>query len=436
MVRRLRSLFTMVRELPPGRSEGSPAGGKRRARIRGPQKPSVLEAGALAVEHADSLILGAVKDIHGSIAGRVFKVVDTVVPPAVVPHKVHDGISGVVYGSIGLGLKGAARALREADRRGLSDLIEHDLEAHPLGRFGLSTLNGMIGDKLATGGSTLAIEMGLRANGQDVPCSPEGIAEHHPHATDAIVVFIHGLMETDEVWNRRSRPRREDGSTVASYGARLAVEQGWSPVYVRANTGLPIGESGVALSSLLARLVEAWPTEVRRIALVGHSMGGLIARAACAVHTPEDQDWKPLVSDIVTLGTPHLGSPVERSIARGVALANKVPELRPFARILEQRSQGVLDLHEGSPEDVAQVPQARYHLVAATLSKSPTSPASQTVGDLLVPYDSAVGRARNGDLLFPHASVLHVPKADHFDLLNHELVHARMLGWLAHRTRA
>ena len=395
----------------------------------------MLEAGALAVEHADTLLLGAVKDIHTSVAGRLFGVVDKVVAPAVLPHKVHDGVAGAVYGSLGLGFRGAARALREADRRGLSEVIEHDLEAHPVGRFTIATLNGMIGDRLAAEGSSLAIEMGLRANGTDVPCSPEGIAEHHPHPTDAIVVFLHGLMESDEVWNRRSRPKRVDRTTAPSYGARLASEEGWSPVYVRVNTGLPITESGVALSSLLSRLVDAWPTEVRRIALVGHSMGGLIARAACAVHTDSEGDWKPLVSDIVCLGTPHLGSPVERTIERGVKLANKVPELRPLARIFEHRSAGVLDLHDGSPEDVAQVPQARYHLVAATLTRSPRHPAATTVGDLLVPYDSAVGRARNGDLLFPHADVLHVPKADHFDILNHDDVYGRLRGWLAHTTR-
>lgn len=424
----------MSRELPPGRS-GTSGSGKYRARVRGPKKPSVLEAGALVVEHADTLILGAVKDIHTSVSGRVFKVVDKVVPPAAVPHKVHDGISGVVYGSIGLGFKGAARALREADRRGLSEVIEHDLEGHPAGRFAIATLNGMIGDRLAADGSSLAIEMGLRANGTDVPCSPEGIAEHHPRPTDAIVVFLHGLMESDEVWNRRSRPRRVDRTSAPSYGSRLAVEEGWSPVYVRVNTGLPITESGVALSSLLARLVEAWPTEVRRIALVGHSMGGLIARAACAVHTEAEGDWKPLVSDIVCLGTPHLGSPVERTIERGVRLANRVPELRPFARILEHRSAGVLDLHDGSPDDVAQVPQARYHLVAATLTRNPRHPAAATVGDLLVPYYSAAGRGRDGELLFPHADVLHVPKADHFDILNHDDVYAHLRGWLAHKTR-
>jgi pimeloyl-ACP methyl ester carboxylesterase len=187
----------------------------------------------------------------------------------------------------------------------------------------------------------------------------------------------------------------------------------------------------VALSALLTRLVDAWPRPVRRIALVGHSMGGLIVRAACAVSTPDDRDWTRHVTDAVLLGAPHLGSPVERTIARGVRTFHRVPELSPFARIFDQRSVGVLDLHDGPSDEIAHVPHARYHLVAATLTRSPRHPLASTVGDLLVPYRSAAGLLPNGEEIFPGADVLHVPGADHFDLLNHDDVYAAMRTWLA-----
>jgi pimeloyl-ACP methyl ester carboxylesterase len=178
--------------------------------------------------------------------------------------------------------------------------------------------------------------------------------------------------------------------------------------------------------------VDPWPTPVRRIALVAHSMGALIARAACAVTTPDDQDWTRHVTDVVLLGAPNLGSPVERTIARGVRTFHRVPELSPFARIFDQRSVGVLDLHDGPADEVAHVPHARYHLVAATLTRSPRHPLAATVGDLLVPYRSAAGLLPNGEEIFPGADVLHVPGADHFDLLNHDDVYAAMRSWLAH----
>ncbi|MCW2854612.1 MAG: alpha/beta hydrolase [Marmoricola sp.] len=392
----------------------------------------VLEAAALAAEHLDLLVLGAVRDIHGSVTGRVHGVLDKVVGGPTVPHRVHDGIATGIYAGIGLGLRASAQALRRADRLGLGPAIEDGAR----GRFVVSAVNGLIGDKLVADGSPLAIEIGVRHRGRDVPVTRAGLGRAYPRASDAIVVFLHGLCETEHYWDRRSRPRPDDGTTTASYGARLAADEGWSPVFVRANTGVSLAEAGVALSSLLTRLVASWPTEVRRIALVGHSMGGLMARAACAVTlTPSiefgDAPWTDLVTDVVTLGAPHTGSPVERTIARGIRVAARAPELRPFARIFEQRSVGVLDLHDGMPDATAVLPHARYHLVAATLSTSPKHPVAATIGDFLVPYRSAVGLLPGDVEMFPGADVLHVPGADHFDLLNHDDVYAALRGWLA-----
>jgi len=392
----------------------------------------VLEAAALAAEHLDLLILGAVRDVHGSVSKRVHSVLDKVAGGPTVSHRVHDGIATGIYTGLGFGLRASAKALRKADRLGLGPAIEES----PRGRFVVSAVNGLIGDKLVADGSPLAIEIGVRLNGRDVPLTPAGLGEAFPDASDAIVVFLHGLCETEHYWDRRSRPKRGDGTSTATYGARLAQDEGWTPVYVRANTGQSIAEAGIALSSLLARLVEAWPTDVRRIALVGHSMGGLIARAACAVSldpelTNGGEPWTEKVTDMVTLGAPHTGSPVERTIARGVRAAAHAPELLPLARIFEQRSVGVLDLHDGMPEDTAAIPNARYHLVAATLSRSPKHPVAALVGDYLVQYRSAVGLLPGGVEMFPGADVLHVPGADHFDLLNHDDVYAALRGWLA-----
>jgi hypothetical protein len=391
----------------------------------------VLEAAALATEHAESLVLSAARDIHGSVAGRVHGVVDRVAGGTTLSHRAHAGVAAVVYGGLSLGLKAAARGLRAADRAGLGGPIE----ASPRGRFVVSAVNGLIGDRLVAEESPLAIRMSVRHAGKDVGTDGPALAAAFADAGDALVVFVHGLCETEHYWDRRSRPRRQDGSSAPSYGAHLAAEHGWSPVFVRANTGLTIAESGVALSSLLSEIVHAWPTPVRRIALVGHSMGGLIIRAACAVSTSADRAWTERVTDVVLLGAPHLGSPVERTIARGVTAFHRVPELSPFARIFDQRSGGVLDLHDGPSDEIAHLPHARYHLVAATLTRSPRHPLAATVGDLLVPYRSAAGLLPNGEEIFPGADVLHVPGADHFDLLNHDQVHAALGGWLAQPAR-
>ena len=48
----------------------------------------------------------------------------------------------------------------------------------------------------------------------------------------------------------------------------------------------------------------------------------------------------------------------------------RLPESAPFGRILEYRSVGILDLRHGLARDVQNLPNARYRLVAATLTRS------------------------------------------------------------------
>jgi pimeloyl-ACP methyl ester carboxylesterase len=266
--------------------------------------------------------------------------------------------------------------------------------------------------------------MAVRAGGRDVPLDGDGLAEAFPDATGRVVVLLHGLCENESHW---SRWRERTGTT---YGEMLAGE-GWTPVFLRANTGLGLRENGVALSALMQQLVEAWPVPVSRVALVGHSMGGLIFRAAGAVASDVEEPWTGLVSDVVTLGTPHLGAPIARGIGHGSRGMARLPETAPFGRILDWRSLGVHDLVAGLAEDVPPLPHARYRLVAATVTAGRRHPVGHVVGDLLVRVPSAYGRDRHGQQLFPGATVLHVGRTDHFGLLNHPEVHRALREWLA-----
>lgn len=383
---------------------------------------SVWGGAAVAAEYAEDLLLGTAREVHRAIAKRIFDVGDLFAGGRSLPRRIHDGVSTGVYTSASAGLRVSARGLRAADRHGIGPALEDT----PQGRFVVSAVNGLIGDRLADGVPEMAIEMAVRLRGRDVPLDPDQLAVAFPAASDALVVFLHGLSESEEHWYRRAH------ETGGSYGERLALEEGWSPVYLRINTGLPLAENGVALSSLLDRLVAAWPTPVRRIALVGHSMGGLILRAGCAVTTTSAHPWTDLVTDVVTLGTPHLGAPLERAAALGARALGVLPESAPFGRILEYRSTGILDLANGLARDVQNLPHAKYHLVAATLASSPHHPVSEAFGDLLVRYPSATGRSRRGTAMFPEADVMHVPNAGHFELLNHDDVYAVMRTWLRH----
>jgi len=391
--------------------------------------PGALDALALLTEVVDELVVRTVRDTHVAWLDRVHGLLRRSAGSGPGSGElVHRGVAAGVYGGLGLGLRAASRGLGAAADRGLGPAWDTDRRS----RFVTATVNGLIGDRLERERPRLAIPMAVRVGDADVDLSGPALADAFPAATGRVVVLLHGLCEDETRWNCH-RDRR--GTT---YGETLAG-LGWTPVFLRANTGLPLRANGVALAALLRDLLDAWPVPVERIALVGHSLGGLVLRAASAVVDEvsdvdgsggADAGWTGLVSDVVTLGTPHLGAPLARGVGTGSGWLGRFPESAAFGRILDWRSQGVHDLVEGLAEDVPPLPRARYRLVAATLTRSARHPLGAFAGDLLVRPPSAYGRGR-GRALFPDADVLHLPRAHHFDLLNDARVEEALVHWLA-----
>jgi hypothetical protein len=369
--------------------------------------PTVLDALSLLAEVGDELLVKTVRDTHLAVLDRTLA------------GRVHKGIATAVYRGLTGGLGGASRALDRVAATGVGPRLEAD----PRGRFVSAAVNGLIGDRLLRERPQLAIPMAVRLQGADVEPDRESLAAAFPEATGQLVVFLHGLCENEAYWNRH---RDRLGTT---YAAMLA-ERGWTPLMLRANTGLPLRENGAALTALLQRVVEGWPVPVTRIALVGHSLGGLVMRAAGAVASEVEEPWSARVTDVITLGTPHLGAPIAWGIGHGSRGLQRAKETAAFGRILDWRSRGVHDLVAGLAEDVPPLPHTRYHLVAATLTRSQRHPVGDVVGDLLVRPRSAYGRSR-GRSMFPGADVLHVGGPDHFGRLNHPEVHAALKRWLA-----
>jgi pimeloyl-ACP methyl ester carboxylesterase len=301
-----------------------------------------------------------------------------------------------VYAGIELGLSATAAVLEVAGGGGprLPPGIQ-------------SAITGVVGDRLRDEAHAMHFEMAVRLRGEDVPVDHVHLAATYPTATSRVVVFLHGLCESETHWNRADAP---------TYGQTLAMA-GWTPVFLRYNSGLSIRENGVALASLLESLADAWPGGVERIALVGHSMGGLVMRAACAVDG--GHDWTARVTDIVTLGTPHLGAPLARQAKLGGGLLKVFPESAAFGRIIDHRSVGIIDLE--AVLDLPNLEHARYRLVSAQMG----GVAGFLLGDLFVRRASAYGRSRRDDL-FPGAEVVHLANTHHFGLLNHPDVHTKL----------
>ena len=177
------------------------------------------------------------------------------------------------------------------------------------GNVALGALNGLWGDRLAAVGSELSVDMALRHAGADVPIEPAALRRIYPAATGRVAVFVHGLCETEHAWSPSERKQRQ--RNACRFGDRL-VDLGFISLYIRYNSGLHIADNGCRLSRLLDELSAAWPTPIEEIALVGHSMGGLVARSACHQADLGGARWVEQARHVFGLGTPHFGAPLER----------------------------------------------------------------------------------------------------------------------------
>jgi hypothetical protein len=259
------------------------------------------------------------RDMHEAIAGRAFGAIGPLGTPV---RAVHDGIAGVVHRGIRAGMRALPRggahllALRARDDA-------PSLDATAPGGRALSVLNGAIGDALSATGSPLALEMTVRRDGADVPTTPAALALAFPDATPKVAVFVHGLSETEEAW--RLPPLRRGRRGSPSYGERLAQDLGFTAAELRYNTGLRISQNGRRLAQLLDELLGAWPVAIDEMALVGHSMGGLVTRSACHYGQGGGHTWTKALRHVFCLGSPHLGADLEKAInASGWALG-RVP---------------------------------------------------------------------------------------------------------------
>jgi pimeloyl-ACP methyl ester carboxylesterase len=287
--------------------------------------------------------------------------------------------------------------------------------------------------------------MEIRCDGRPVPLDGDGIAAAYPGATSRIAVFVHGLFGDEESW--RLFPLRGRHPGRRTYAARLRDDLGLTPVLLRYNTGLHVSDNGRRLAALLERVCANWPVEVEELALIGHSMGGLVGRSACHYGGREEHLWADRVRHVVCLGTPHLGAPLERvANVAGWAL-NRLPETRPFGDLfLNSRSAGIKDLRFGNcveedwcdcePDEflrdrcheVPFLPSATYYFVGATLTQRPDG-VGGLVGDLLVHYASASGNGRRRRIPFEIDNGRHLGGAHHLQLLNHEAVYEQIRAW-------
>jgi hypothetical protein len=349
------------------------------------------------------------------------------------------GITGLVYSSI----------------RGMTKLVGGGLDA-VLGRlvplFGerrsspereavLAALNGVLGDYLEASGNPLAIHMRLRRNGHPLPTDRAGLAAALPDAGGKLLVLAHGLCMNDLQWQRRGH----------DHGEALARDLGCTSVYLHYNSGRHISTNGREFADLLEALLANWPVPLDELAILGHSMGGLLARSAWHYGTAAGHAWPRRLKKLVFLGTPHHGAPLERGGHWIDIVLGASPYTAPLSRLGKIRSAGITDLrhtwlldedwygrdrfaraagHHAAlplPEGVA------CYAIAATTGKHIGDLKDRLIGDGLVPLASALGchAERDRNLMFPADRQWIALETGHLDLLDRPEVYEQIRRWLA-----
>lgn len=386
-----------------------------------------------------------VRDVHRGIATRVF---DSIGPASKPVQVIHDTTASAVYTLVDGAVRGSLYGAGALAAGTVSGDDDPTVQGRPRVAGALAAVNGIYGDEMTNRRNGLALTMQIRRRGQPVALDAETIAGAFPRATGRVVVFTHGWCMTERSWWRPPRPLASVESskdTLRPYGKRLRNDLGYTPVFLRYNSGLHISQNGQALADLLEQLPTVWPVPVEELVLVGHSMGGLVGRSACHYGVQQQHAWTDTVSHVVCLGSPHLGAELEKGVnAASWALA-KLPETRGLAAFLNTRSAGVKDLRYGSlldedwhdcdPDEflrdrcreVPFLPEAVYHFVSTTAAPRAVG---LLIGDALVRPKSASGRGRSRRIPFEEAHGLTLTGLNHFDLLNHPLIYQKLLAWL------
>lgn len=345
--------------------------------------PEEKAAAALAGAAAATRINDVVEQVSGVVRGRVRRKISPLGAVAQLPMRAvdatHAGVHQVIRSGARFSGDASAAALKVSGDPSAPSVTER-----PAGLAGLAVLGAAFGDSIPT---ALGPAMTLHA--------PEQMGD-----SGTAVVFVHGLGGHEQQWG-------------VDYALACAA-QGATPLFVRYTTGKPIDDNAAELNAVLSSLVTDWPNgELSRIVLVGHSMGGLVATRSVQT-AAVDAPWLALVTDVVTLGSPLGGAPLERFADSSLdAVITRSEVAAPIAELGHCRSAGIKDLGAGVADPLPG--HIRHLAVVAAVGSTPSAPTSRIIGDGIVPTSSARGRHPDQ----PQVTVVELVRSHHLSLLNH-----------------
>ena len=303
-----------------------------------------------------------------------------------------------------------------------------------------AALNAVFGDYLERCGNPLATRMQFYELGRPLDVTPDALSGVHGGLTARVVIFVHGMAQTEACWGFPEDPAR-------SYGTLLRDEFGLTPFCLRYNTGRHVSQNGRELAQCIERLIAAYPLPVTEISLIGHSLGGLVVRSACHYAEVLELGWLARAKRAVYLGAPHLGSPYEKAghLLMGLLGASDHPVVRLTVTLGNLRSAGVKDLRDGRlldedwQEEALDALEARrpqsmplragmdHYLVAGALTRSERHVLARLFGDALVRLPSALDPGRRAALPPDHFAIL--PGVNHMRLAHAPEVYERLRNW-------
>ena len=361
------------------------------------------------------------------------------------------GLTGLIYKSVHGATQLVGRGVSSALMRlePLLQRLEGQSEESPERVALMAALNGVMGDRLEASANPLALSMTLRYQEQDALVSKGleanlSIKQQLPTVSPKLLLVLHGLCMSDLQWTTRQQ------GTSVNHATTLAGTLGYTPVYLRYNSGLHVSQNGHLLAAQLEALVRRWPMALTEITALAHSMGGLVIRSALHVATKNGLQWPRYLKNIVFLGTPHHGAPLERAGNWVDVILGSTPYSRPFAKLGQLRSTGITDLRYGHVLDAdwqghdrfRRKPDSRQRLplpqdvacfaVAATVAAKRSALADRLMGDGLVPMHSALGEHDDPTrtLRFAKANRMMAYRTNHLALLTSPAVTQQMVAWL------
>lgn len=344
------------------------------------------------------------------------------------------GVTGRIYGTIryimllvGNNLSSGLKLYKNVAKQTTSQPLPSSLKKL------VNVFNGVMGDHLVNNNNALAIPMMLYNKDHQL---------QHRELSGRIIILCHGLCMSHYCWDS------EEGNSLGQAISRSQPES--TILYLDYNTGRRISRNGRKFSKLLQSLVDDNPN-ISQIDIVGHSMGGLVARSALFYGKQDRLDWMKRVGNLITLGSPHHGALLERIGFMVQDIIGKVPFASSLAHLGDMRSAGIIDLRHGSirdadwqslegrnvlPQDFrhpTRLPSGikTYFIASALIETHYDSRTTSLLGDGLVSIQSALGEDSGEHTLFVpegHKAVFY--GVSHVNLMYSRRVRNQVVAWL------